>query len=124
MGLAGLVGCGKSELGRACFGAAPIAEGRIEFLGEEIAHPTPKDMLKRGLCYIPSDRRAEGLMVGRSARENISLSVLGLPEFSRAGVLRIAREKFLTRKLGERLQVKPLQLEVMTHLMVEATEVR
>lgn len=111
VGLAGLVGCGKSEIGRACFGALAISGGTMEFQGRRVAHPTPRRMLKDGLCYIPSDRRYEGLMMERSARENMSLSVLGLPRFSRLGILRIAQEKSSTNKLGKRMNVTPLRLE-------------
>lgn len=111
VGLAGLVGCGKSEIGRACFGAIPISNGTMEFLGQRIARPTPRKMLKSGLCYIPSDRRYEGLMLGRSARENMALSVLGLEKFSRFGVLRRANERALTKELGKRMHVTPPQLE-------------
>ena len=111
VGLAGLVGCGKSEIGRACFGALAISGGTMEFQGRRVAHPTPRRMLKAGLCYIPSDRRYEGLMMERSARENMSLSVLGLPRFSRLGILRIAQEKSSTNKLGKRMNVTPLRLE-------------
>src|SRR5690606_36896201 len=60
VGLAGLVGCGKSEIGRACFGIEPIEGGTIEFRGRRIADPSPASMLRRGLAYIPSDRHREG----------------------------------------------------------------
>ena len=111
VGLAGLVGCGKSEIGRACFGAVQLGGGEIEFLGERRRRPTPKNMLRAKLCYVPSDRRNEGLMLQRATRENISLSALELPALSRVGLLRRSRERAITTELAERMQVRPLRLE-------------
>src|SRR5258708_34449677 len=57
------------------------------------ARPTPIDMLRRGVCYFPSDRVAEGLALGRPVRENASMAALDLPTFSKARVLRRACER-------------------------------
>ena len=111
VGLAGLVGCGKSEIARACFGIEPVASGSIECLGRLVSQPSPANMLMQGLCYVPSDRRREGLLLQRPARENVSLASLDLPEYSRWNVLRRASEKLLTRMLGERMNVRPLKME-------------
>ncbi|MDA0260613.1 MAG: sugar ABC transporter ATP-binding protein [Proteobacteria bacterium] len=111
VGLAGLVGCGKSEIGRACFGAVQLESGEIEFLGKIRRRPTPKNMLRSRLCYVPSDRRNEGLMLQRATRENIALSALELPILSRFGLLRRYSERTTTRALAERMQVRPLELE-------------
>ena len=72
VGIAGLIGSGKSEIGRACFGAETIAGGTITFEGEDVTGQSVKRMLRRGLYYVPADRRDEGLMMMRGARENIS----------------------------------------------------
>ncbi len=111
VGLAGLVGSGKSEVARACFGLVPVARGRITFDGEEIREPSPRKMLNRGLFYIPPDRRDEGLLTMRSVRENISLPALSLPEFSRGPFLRRRAEAARTYALAKRLNLQPLQIE-------------
>jgi len=112
VGLAGLVGCGKSEIGRACFGLCRLAMGSsIAFGGDLITRPTPRRMLKRGLQYVPSDRRREGLMFERSTRENISLPMLADSELSRAGFLRRSVERARARHLAEKMGVTPLQME-------------
>ncbi|MEX0810204.1 MAG: sugar ABC transporter ATP-binding protein [Dongiaceae bacterium] len=111
VGLAGLVGCGKSEIGRACFGVDTIESGSIEFLGAPVADPSPATMLRRGLSYIPSDRHREGLMLNRSMRENMSLAVLDTPELARGGVLRRRAERSLARRLCEKLRVRPPHIE-------------
>ncbi len=81
-GIAGLVGCGKSELVRAVYGLELIEAGVIRVNGDVVAHPTPSGLLKRGLCYFPSDRVAEGLALGRPVRENGSMTALDLPTFA------------------------------------------
>jgi ribose transport system ATP-binding protein len=111
VGLAGLVGSGKSEVGRAVFGLDPIVRGVVEIDGEPVAHPTPREMLDRGVVYIPPDRREEGLVATRSVRENMSLAALDLPIFSRLGILRRRREGQTVREIAQRLSLRPLNVE-------------
>lgn len=107
VGIAGLVGCGKSELARAIFGLEDIESGNIELLGEEIKRPTPAHMLRTGLCYFPSDRVAEGLALPRAIRENMSLAALDLPAFASRGILKIRSERRLAQEMIKRLTVAP-----------------
>jgi ribose transport system ATP-binding protein len=111
VGLAGLIGCGKSEVGRACFGLEPVASGHIRFDGGETTGATPRQMLQRGLCYVPPDRREEGLVMVRSVRENVALPALGMPPLSRFGVLDRAAERKTVRSLTERLNLQPRSIE-------------
>ena len=111
VGLAGLVGCGKSEIGRACFGLEPIDGGSVTLLGEPVHRPTPRSLLRRGLAYVPSDRMREGLMLSRTTKENLSLAIIEGPELSRAGLLRRRREVGFARALGERMGIRPLSVE-------------
>ena len=69
-GIAGLVGCGQSEIIRAVVGLEPIESGMVRVRGAEITSPTPAAMTKQGVCYFPSDRVAEGLALARPVREN------------------------------------------------------
>ena len=111
VGLAGLVGCGKSEIGRACFGIEPIERGEVEFLGETLNHLDPNSNLKRGLSYVPPDRRREGLLLDRPTRENISLASLDLATMSTKAVLHRSSERVITHNLAERMRVTPLAIE-------------
>ena len=111
VGLAGLVGSGKSEVGRAIFGAEPIARGSIAIGGQVVANPSPGEMLARGVVYIPPDRRAEGLVPTRSVRENVSLASLDRPTFSRMGLLRRAEERKVVRDVAQRLSLRPPNVE-------------
>src|SRR5262245_47588497 len=111
VGLAGLVGCGKSEAGRACFGIERIASGRVLFEGSETTGFRPRTMLDRGLFYLPPDRRAEGLVMQRSVRENVALPWLSASQLSRAGFLNRHNERGMIGKLARRLNLQPLSIE-------------
>jgi ribose transport system ATP-binding protein len=111
VGLAGLVGSGKSEIGRAVFGLEPIASGSIVIEGDVVRHPSPRGMLDRGVIYIPPDRREEGLVAMRPVRENMSLAALSLPMFSRLGILRRRLEGRTVRVIAQRLNLRPLNVE-------------
>jgi ribose transport system ATP-binding protein len=111
-GIAGLVGCGKSEIVRALYGIEAVASGTIRVRGEEMAaRPTPIDMLRHGVCYFPSDRVAEGLALGRPVRENASMAALDLPTFSKARILRRASERRAIQGIVNKLKLRPPQIE-------------
>ncbi|TPN85653.1 sugar ABC transporter ATP-binding protein [Mesorhizobium sp. CU2] len=111
LGLAGLVGCGKSEMIRSIFGLEPVRSGTVEVNGKSVPVRSPARLLEMGVAYIPSDRRNEGLMLLRPTRENLTLSSLGQAELSRSGWLKTANERSFATRLGERLRVRPLELD-------------
>lgn len=111
VGIAGLVGCGKSEIGRAIFGIVGVDAGEIEVDGRRIHRPTPRRMIRNGVCYITSDRRGEGLMILRSVKENITLSALRRPILSRMKWIRKTSEKRLATDMGKVMAVKPFDLK-------------
>lgn len=76
LGVAGLVGCGKSELGQACFGLSPIAAGHLMVDGQLARFKHPADAIEAGVWYSPPDRKRDGLALMRPARENMTLSSL------------------------------------------------
>jgi ABC-type sugar transport system ATPase subunit len=76
LGVAGLVGAGRSELGAALFGLQHIARGEIR-LNRQTFHPSsPSEAIERGFCLLPEDRRCLGLFPQMSVRENASIAVL------------------------------------------------
>ena len=118
VGIAGLVGSGKSEIGRTCFGLENIINGKIDFCGETVFDGyefinklTTRNMLSRGLYYVPSDRREEGLAMMLSVRENISLSALDLPKFTNRLFLRRKNEKRVVNDIAKKLDLVPLNIE-------------
>lgn len=110
-GIAGLVGCGKSELIRAAFGLERIAAGEILLGGEPVTGVQPAEMLQRGVCYFPSDRVAEGLALSRPIRENVSMAALDLATLTRGQVLRRREEKSVIQGIVEQLKLRPPQIE-------------
>jgi ribose transport system ATP-binding protein len=110
-GIAGLVGSGKSDVGRACFGLETVASGKILVEEEDVTGLSVREMLARGVFYVPSDRREEGLIMVRGARENISIASLDRPEFSGPLFLNRGAERTQTRRLAERVDLRPLNME-------------
>lgn len=112
-GIAGLVGCGKSELIRAIYGLEPITAGSTHINGQPAEQISPASSLSRGICYFPADRVAEGLALDRSIRENVSLVALRLPVYSKYGFLRSRAERDTARRIVGQLQLRPPNIERM-----------
>jgi len=111
VGLAGLIGSGKSRFGQACFGALGISSGSIRFKGEQIVRPKIRAMIDRGFLYLPSNRRTDGLMMMRPARENMSLAALTVPPFSEGWLLDRKGEARVVDDLAEKLNLSPRRVE-------------
>ncbi len=111
VGLAGLVGSGKSRFGQACFGALKLSGGEVEFKGDRLRHLTTRSMLDQGLLYLPSDRRRDGLMMMRPARENIALASLNVKPFSNGWFLDRGGEAGIVDTLADRLHLTPRHVE-------------
>ena len=110
VGLAGLVGSGKSRAMRACFGIDPIAGGEVRFKGEAVQRLSPSRMLARGMFYVPPDRHNEGLVMARSVRENITLPSLALNHLSYyKGFLKRKEEGQMAQSLSRKLNLAPLK---------------
>ncbi len=84
VGLAGLVGAGRSELGRVLYGAAGLHGGRVSAGGRPLAND-PQAALRAGVAFIPESRKDDGLMLHRPVRENVSLT--GLRRLTRLGLI-------------------------------------
>jgi ribose transport system ATP-binding protein len=111
LGLAGLVGCGRSELCRAIFGLEPLAGGEIIVGGRHVTHPSPSRMLHHRLCYFPGDRGAEGLAATRPVRENVTMATLDEAAIASGPFLRYWDEPRVVRTPLEDLGLKPMEPE-------------
>ncbi len=120
VGITGLVGSGKSQVGRACFGLNKIRSGHISYLDDNVYDSekrindlSPRSMLDRGMLYLPSDRRVEGLVMRHNIRENVTLPSLGLPKFSRGLGLLLHRQREIeiVGEVAQRLGLHPLNIE-------------
>jgi ABC-type sugar transport system ATPase subunit len=103
VGLAGLVGAGRSELGRAMVGAAPVLGGRLLVRGEERRFGTPRQARSCGVLMLPESRRDQGLFLRRPTRENVS--VASVERFSRLGLIEEGAERRATAEVAGRAAV-------------------
>jgi inositol transport system ATP-binding protein len=76
LGIAGLVGAGRTEFARAVFGADPKASGRIEILGKEVWIRSPADAIAHGIGLVPEDRKQQALFLSLAIRSNLSIASL------------------------------------------------
>ena len=104
LGIAGLVGAGRSELARAIFRDSKVSAGTVRLSDCDLSGHSPHRSIDRGLVLIPESRKEMGLMMGRSVRENVSLSRLDL--VSRLGWIAGVRERRTVSGLLEKTTVK------------------
>ncbi len=83
VGLAGLVGAGRSEIARAIFGLDARATGQLHVRGMPVKIRTPRDAMRHGIGFVPEDRKKQGLVLGMRTRENATLPTLS--RFARSG---------------------------------------
>jgi ABC-type sugar transport system ATPase subunit len=91
LGMAGLVGSGRSEVARAIFGADPLDSGSVWVGGSKVRLRSPRDAIAKGIAMLPESRKDQGLFLTRSIAENVSLPFLA--DVSRAGVISRRRER-------------------------------
>ncbi len=104
LGLAGLVGAGRSELARIVFGADPLSAGRMFLEGKEIAPSSPRQAIDHGIGLLTEDRNKYGLIMQMNVRENISLS--NLREIVKGLFIHKAREVQVAQKFTDDLRIK------------------
>ena len=109
LGIAGLVGAGRTEVARAIFGADPIDSGQILINGKPVVIRSPKHAISLGIGLVTEDRKALGLVLGMAVRENISLANLGL--LSRFGFISRRKEREVARKYVEDILIKTPSVE-------------
>lgn len=109
VGLAGLVGSGRTEVARAIFGADPFDSGEIYLDGERIYVKSPADAIRRGIALAPEDRKLQALVLALAIRENIALPNLG--RLSKLGFVRRREERNLANQYIEALSVRTPSME-------------
>jgi len=104
LGIAGLVGAGRTEVARALFGAEPADRGSVRLLGKELAIRTPGDAMRAGIALVPEDRKQEGLLLGQSVAENIIAA--SMPKSTTGGLLLPRRIAGIVRRMSAALSLK------------------
>jgi ribose transport system ATP-binding protein len=104
VGVAGLLGAGRTELARILAGADPCGAGRVLLHGRAVRFRSPADAIRRGLGLLPEDRKAQGLVQGLTTARNIALPHGG--RLARFGFLSSRREAALAAPLIHDLRIK------------------
>ncbi len=104
LGVAGLLGSGRTETARAIFGAAPAESGTIELNGRRFDPHDPDDAIGAGIGFLSEDRKAEGIIPELSVRENLTLAVL--PTLTRFGIVNSARQREIVDRFMRRMGIK------------------
>jgi len=109
LGLAGLVGAGRTELVRTIFGADARDAGEIYIDGVLAKIHSPIDAIRYGLGFVPEDRKAQGLILSLAVRENIALT--NLDQLAQFGFVKLAEERNRVKEYVSRLQIRTPSLE-------------
>ncbi len=104
VGLAGFVGAGRTEVARTIFGIDKLDAGRIWIEGRPLTPRSPRQVLRRGLAYLPEDRLQQGLIQPMSIAINASMAVL--PDLTPGGFLQPWRERSLARRFMDQLRIR------------------
>jgi len=104
LGIAGLIGAGRSEMAKALVGLDPFARGEVLLDGVRVPVGEPRTAIDRGLCLVPEDRRGEGLVTAMTVRENITLP--SLRSFASLFLISRAQERTATDAQITALRIK------------------
>jgi ribose transport system ATP-binding protein len=111
VGVAGLMGAGRTEMAHALFGLDPLTDGAIYVRGKKVRIKSPRDALAHGIGYLSEDRKRYGIIPQMSVESNVSIAILG-----RLCTLGVMRKK-LRRELGstyqERLRIRAPSMEAL-----------
>ena len=111
LGIAGLVGAGRSELAQALFGLDPGKRGRILVRGQPVRVDTPSEAIALGLGLVPEDRKRQGLVPQESGVHNLSLAILR--RIARFSWLRQREERNVAKEFFDRLRVRAPSIDTV-----------
>ena len=112
VGLAGLVGAGRTEAAQSIFGLDPMTTGRICIEGKPVRIRHPADAMKSGMGFVPEDRKRFGLVLSMRVHENITLPTIG--RLSRYGWIRSQQEAAVSRDYVDQLRIRTAGLSAAT----------
>lgn len=104
VGLAGLLGAGRTELARVIFGIDKKDKGEIEINGKRVEFKLPRYAIDYGLAFCSENRKVEGIIPNLSVAENISIA--NMKQYSRFGVINRARQKEVAEDYVEKIRIK------------------
>lgn len=105
LGIAGLVGAGRTELARAIFGADSFDSGSVEIEGQFVQIQSPQDAIKQGIGLVPEDRKQQALFLALAVRTNLSMTILNkLTTFG--GYIKVNDERNLVQRYRDALSIR------------------
>jgi galactofuranose transport system ATP-binding protein len=104
VGLAGLLGSGRSEVARAIFGADSLASGTVTMKGAPVRFHTPADAIRAGIGFCSEDRKVDGIIPDLSVRENLTLAAL--PVLTHSGIVDRKQQAEIVERFIQRLGIK------------------
>lgn len=104
VGMAGLVGAGRTDIARAIFGIDPMIDGTISIDGKPVAIKKPQDAIAAGIAFVPEDRKAQGIIVEMPIRDNVVMA--GLNKFNTAGFVDDDKITATSNSMKDRLGVR------------------
>lgn len=115
LGIAGLMGSGRTELSRTIFGIDPTKEGEILVNGQSVKIKSPQDAINAGIALVPEDRRVQGLVLSHEVKENMILPVL--KRVSKCGFINKSKVTNLSEKFVDKLNIKTDSIYKATNLL-------
>jgi ribose transport system ATP-binding protein len=109
LGIAGLVGSGRTELLRLLAGADRLSEGSIAIDGKAVSFDTPRDAIAAGIGLVPEERKRDGIIPLRPVSTNMALA--SLQSFSSGGIISTGRLRAAAQDLLKRVNLRPFQLD-------------
>jgi ABC-type sugar transport system, ATPase component len=120
VGIAGLVGAGRSEVVRAAFGIDPYESGEVLVKGETMPKGNPQYVSEKGVAFLPEDRKREGLALSLSIRENAVVSAL--KRLNPGGVVRRREERRVVQSFVNSLEISTPTVEKLAHFLSGGTQ--
>ncbi len=111
LGMAGLVGAGRSEVAQALFGLDPAAIGQVRVHDRTAVVRSPRDAMRLGIGLVPEDRKRQGLILSMNVASNMTMAVLDA--LARMGFIRRNRERALVREYFLRLDVRAASMDAV-----------
>jgi ribose transport system ATP-binding protein len=115
LGIAGLVGAGRSELARAIFGADPFQQGQVFINGSPVTIRSPRDAVNNGIGLLPEDRKSQGLVLTSSLETNIALGVYD--RISRFTIVKTKARQKLALQYVDSLKIRPPAIERLVRFL-------
>jgi len=112
IGIAGLIGSGRTDLIEALYGNLRITHGEISICGKPIRSRSPREAIRAGLCYVPEDRRRKGLFLSLDVLKNVGASSFG--QHTQYGLINGREEQRAVQSLVDKMQIRVASLSQQT----------